>query len=113
MFSAGWRAYLVSAAIWIPVFILVTVKAGAQDLSDLPILIQLFAFIAFFGTAAAIRKGFWLRPKREEPPPTGRVVVGQCESCGRPLRVKAHAVRDGMHLTCKCGHANDVIRKGV
>lgn len=38
----------------------------------------------------------------------GRVVVGECENCHRPLRVKAHAVTREMHLTCKCGHVNTI-----
>ena len=36
----------------------------------------------------------------------GRVTVGKCSSCGRDLRVKAHAVRPTLHLTCKCGAKN-------
>jgi hypothetical protein len=38
----------------------------------------------------------------------GKVVVGECENCHRELRVKAHAVKKEMHLTCKCGHANTI-----
>lgn len=34
---------------------------------------------------------------------SGKVVVGECVSCHRPLKVKASAVRSVMHLTCKCG----------
>jgi len=37
-----------------------------------------------------------------------RIVIGECETCHRPLRVKAHAVKSTMRLTCKCGHANIV-----
>jgi hypothetical protein len=39
----------------------------------------------------------------------GRVAVGECQSCHRPLRVKKHAIRREMSLTCKCGHANKLI----
>lgn len=39
-------------------------------------------------------------------PSQGRIVVGECENCHRPLRVKAHGVKREMHLTCKCGHVN-------
>jgi hypothetical protein len=35
-----------------------------------------------------------------------RVVVGECVKCQRQLRVKAHAVRSQMTLTCKCGYEN-------
>lgn len=38
----------------------------------------------------------------------GRVTVGSCTACGRELRVKAHAVRPTLHLTCKCGATNVV-----
>lgn len=38
----------------------------------------------------------------------GRIVVGECENCHRPLRVKAHAVTKEMRLTCKCGHVNTI-----
>jgi hypothetical protein len=37
-----------------------------------------------------------------------RVIVGECEQCHRPLRVKSHAVRAEMVLTCKCGQQNRV-----
>ncbi len=32
-----------------------------------------------------------------------RVPVGTCESCGRQLKVKQHAIKRQMHLTCRCG----------
>ena len=35
-----------------------------------------------------------------------RVVVGECVHCHRQLRVRAHAVRPQMTLTCKCGQKN-------
>ena len=35
-----------------------------------------------------------------------KVVVGECTKCQRQLRVKAHAVRPQMTLTCKCGYEN-------
>lgn len=44
----------------------------------------------------------------ETPLAGGRVVVGECEACHRPLRVKAHAVRSEMHLARTCGHVNIV-----
>lgn len=37
-----------------------------------------------------------------------KAAVGQCERCGRELRVKVSAVRPSMILTCKCGHLNRV-----
>lgn len=41
-------------------------------------------------------------------PEQGRIVLGECENCHRPLRVKAHAVTRNMRLTCKCGHMNTI-----
>ena len=41
-------------------------------------------------------------------PPTGRVSVGDCAKCGKPVCVKAHAVRPGLQLTCKCGQVNTI-----
>ncbi|MGD0580628.1 MAG: HEAT repeat domain-containing protein, partial [Bryobacteraceae bacterium] len=43
-------------------------------------------------------------PPRNEEPAGSRVHVGECEKCGHPLKVKAHAVRPAMRLTCRCGH---------
>jgi hypothetical protein len=37
-----------------------------------------------------------------------RVIVGECTRCHRKLRVKAHAVKTEMVLTCKCGQQNRV-----
>lgn len=37
-----------------------------------------------------------------------RVVVGKCGACGADLRVKDHAVAASLHLTCRCGHHQDV-----
>jgi hypothetical protein len=37
-----------------------------------------------------------------------RVVVGKCASCGRELRMKENAIRPKVHLTCKCGAANEI-----
>ena len=37
-----------------------------------------------------------------------RPVVGACEVCSRPLRVKRRGIRPTMRLTCKCGHMNVV-----
>jgi hypothetical protein len=44
----------------------------------------------------------------EASPQTQRVTVGRCTACGRDLRIKAHAVRPTLHLTCKCGAKNTV-----
>lgn len=44
----------------------------------------------------------------EASPQTQRVTVGTCTACGRDLRIKAHAVRPTLHLTCKCGAKNTV-----
>ena len=51
-------------------------------------------------------------PADHEPPDKAaeRVVVGTCEACNRPLRVKRRGVRTAMRLTCKCGHLNIVHR---
>jgi hypothetical protein len=43
---------------------------------------------------------------RKEATSSERVTVGECAQCHRPIRVKAHAVRPQMILTCKCGHQN-------
>jgi hypothetical protein len=32
-----------------------------------------------------------------------RIVVGECSSCGRPLRVKTKGVKGTLNLTCRCG----------
>lgn len=52
------------------------------------------------------------RPKPEvasgAPAPTARIAVGNCSSCGQPLRMKPHAVREVVRLTCKCGAANEI-----
>ena len=37
-----------------------------------------------------------------------RIVVGECIKCHRKLRVRAHAVKPEMVLTCKCGQQNRV-----
>ncbi len=37
-----------------------------------------------------------------------RVIVGECTKCHRKLRVKAHALKTEMVLTCKCGQQNRV-----
>jgi len=33
-----------------------------------------------------------------------RVSVGKCPACGHELKVKAHAVKPNLYLTCKCGN---------
>jgi hypothetical protein len=43
----------------------------------------------------------------------GRVVVGQCEQCGRPLRTRRTQIERTLHLTCKCGFHNLVIPEGA
>jgi len=56
------------------------------------------------------------RHKYRKPEPsdegTEKVVVGTCEACNRPLRMKRRGVRTAMRLTCKCGHLN-IVRKGA
>jgi ssDNA-binding Zn-finger/Zn-ribbon topoisomerase 1 len=37
-----------------------------------------------------------------------RVVVGQCDACGKDLRVKKTGVRPKMTLTCKCGVVTEI-----
>ena len=37
-----------------------------------------------------------------------RITVGNCSGCGHPLRMKKHAVKAVVRLTCKCGVANEV-----
>lgn len=37
-----------------------------------------------------------------------RVIVGECVECHRKLRVKEHAIKPEMILTCKCGKQNMV-----
>jgi hypothetical protein len=32
-----------------------------------------------------------------------RPVVGKCQKCGKPLRVRSRAIKTEMHLTCVCG----------
>ena len=41
-----------------------------------------------------------------DKPTSARVDVGECEKCGRPIRVKQSGVKPTMRLTCKCGHVN-------
>ena len=52
----------------------------------------------------------WLFGRRKPltTPSSNRIVVGECEVCHKPIRVKAHAVRTEMRLTCKCGHVNTI-----
>jgi hypothetical protein len=38
-----------------------------------------------------------------------RINIGSCSSCGRTLRMKPRGLRQNMHITCKCGHINDII----
>ncbi|MHC4062683.1 MAG: hypothetical protein ACYSR6_13930 [Planctomycetota bacterium] len=57
------------------------------------------------GEIQAARKVFRQRERGIEPG-RERPVVGHCEKCGKPLRVRAHAVKGEMHLTCKCGQQN-------
>ena len=45
-------------------------------------------------------------PAASTPAPPQRVIVGTCEACKRPLRVKSSALSTEMRLTCKCGHLN-------
>jgi len=33
-----------------------------------------------------------------------KIPVGKCEKCGHEFKVKAHAVKANLHLTCKYGH---------
>jgi hypothetical protein len=66
-FRYGWKAYLISAAIWVPVSIFVVLGFGAQGMSDLPILVQFFFFCAFFGTAALIDKRTRRLPSPDRP----------------------------------------------
>lgn len=33
-----------------------------------------------------------------------RVSIGKCPACGQELKVKAHAVKPNLYLTCKCGN---------
>lgn len=37
-----------------------------------------------------------------------RVEVGTCAKCQGPLKVRAHAVKTTMRLTCRCGHVNEI-----
>lgn len=37
-----------------------------------------------------------------------KVIVGECAACHRKLRVKEHAVKPEMSLTCKCGEINKI-----
>ena len=37
-----------------------------------------------------------------------RIIVGECPSCGRPLRVKTTGVKGTMNLTCRCGTSTRV-----
>jgi hypothetical protein len=51
--------------------------------------------------------------QRSEPTLAGteaptRITVGNCSGCGQPLRMKKHAVKAVVRLTCKCGVANEV-----
>ncbi len=57
--------------------------------------------------AAAIQQA--RKALKAAAPGEGRVAVGECQSCHRPLRVKKHAIKREMNLTCKCGHANKLI----
>jgi hypothetical protein len=42
-------------------------------------------------------------PQRKAASQDPRVVVGECQSCHRPLKTRTRAVRESMALTCKCG----------
>ena len=78
-------------------------SAGAFSIVNIsrPAREQVSQIIASWGPAAAAYKsGAAVRP--------GRVEVGSCSACGRPLKVKVGAVRPTMKLTCKCGAANIV-----
>ena len=37
-----------------------------------------------------------------------RITVGKCSACGKCLKVKGHAVKERMQLTCRCGCRNEV-----
>ena len=41
-------------------------------------------------------------------PLTTRITVGDCSSCGQALRMKTHAVKPVVRLTCKCGASNEL-----
>jgi len=47
------------------------------------------------------------KPDKHEAP--ARIAVGNCASCGQLLRMKKHAVKSVVRLTCKCGAANEVV----
>ncbi|MCJ7588748.1 MAG: hypothetical protein MUQ00_12730 [Candidatus Aminicenantes bacterium] len=51
-------------------------------------------------------------PPTPSPTPPERVIVGACEACNRPLRVRESALSTDMRLTCKCGHLNVVRNYG-
>lgn len=50
---------------------------------------------------------------RKKATTSERITVGECVHCHRPLRVKAHAVRPRMILTCKCGKQNKLTLPSV
>jgi hypothetical protein len=68
------------------------------------------------GTEEAQRALDRYRAPRKLPKPPDevveKVVVGTCEVCNQPLRVKRRGVSTAMSLTCKCGHLN-MLRKGA
>jgi hypothetical protein len=47
-------------------------------------------------------------PQKDDKSGTPRIEVGKCSKCGKPLRVRACAIKYEMNLTCKCGHYNTV-----
>lgn len=36
------------------------------------------------------------------------IVIGVCPVCGHPLKVKEHAPRPNMHITCHCGWHGEI-----
>ena len=47
-------------------------------------------------------------PQPALPQPVARVTVGTCSSCGHDLRMKAHAIKPVVRLTCKCGKGSEI-----
>jgi hypothetical protein len=78
-----------------------------------------FLWLRFFASPISPPPSQVLQPHQTQTPPPSdtpkatpseRIVVGTCEACTRPIRVKASALSPEMRLTCKCGHVN-VVRK--
>lgn len=59
-------------------------------------------------TAIAIAEQIKIAKDSLKKQKSTRVIVGECAECHRKLRIKEHAIKPKMVLTCKCGKQNVV-----